>query len=106
MEVMPSYDLGDVFDGFVNVMHYDGLDCYLDIPEIYIPEIPNVTQRVVLYSGGTINFKDYFDMIPDKIILVVRAILTIALILFSFTLDAMNEAAIKQVAPIKKVYSQ
>ena len=84
MEVMPSYDLGDVFDGFVNVMHYDGLDCYLDIPEIYIPEIPNVTQRVVLYSGGTINFKDYFDMIPDKIILVVRAILTIALILFSF----------------------
>lgn len=84
MEVMPSYDFGDVFDGFVNIMRYDGLDAKLDIPEIYIPEIPNVTKKVVLYKGGTINFKDYFDMIPNAIILVVRAVLTVALILFAF----------------------
>lgn len=84
MEIMPNYDLGDVFDGFVNVMHYDGLDAKLEIPEIYIPEISNVTKKVVLYKGGIINFKDYFDMIPNTIILVVRAFLTVALILFAF----------------------
>lgn len=84
MDVMPNYDLGDVFDGFINVMHYEGLDCKLDIPEIYIPSISNIFPKTVIYAGGEINFKDYFDMIPEKIILVVRAVLTVALIIFAF----------------------
>lgn len=84
MEVMPNYDLGDVFDGFINVMEYDGIDCEFSIPEIYIPSIVNITPKVVLYEGGTINFKDFFEMIPITILQVVRAFLTVALILFCF----------------------
>lgn len=66
--------------GFVSAMSYNGTDCSLTIPEIYMPAIDGVMSRTVLYSGGEMDLKYWINQIPCLDL--VQVLLTISLCLF------------------------
>lgn len=83
MNVIPDYDLIGSIKTFVNSFTSTSTDCSFECPEIYIPAF-SVVPKTVLYEGGTINISSLFDMIPQKILLTVRYLLTAGLIFYCF----------------------
>lgn len=82
-EAMPDYNLLESIGVFVDSLGSTDTECIIDIPEIYLPKI-SIIPRTTLYEGGSFNFETVIEMIPQKILLLVRYVLTAALILFSF----------------------
>lgn len=68
----------------ISAMSYSGTDCKWQFPALYIPEIEGVIDRTALTSELDIDFEYWIDEIPQNIMSVVRAVLTIALIIFCF----------------------
>lgn len=74
----------DSVNGLASSMSYSGTQCAWTFPELYLPEIPGVMSRTQLTSEIPIDFSYWVNQIPSDILLLVRSVLTIALIGYCF----------------------
>lgn len=85
MGAMPNNTGGfiDALGGLVDVLSYEGTESYgWTFPAIKIPAIEGLWSEIQLTESMNINFSQAFDLIPEKILQLVRSILTIALIIY------------------------
>lgn len=74
----------DSVNGLASSMSYSGTQCAWTFPALYLPEIPGVMSRTQLTSETPIDFAYWVNQIPSDILLLVRSVLTIALIGYCF----------------------
>lgn len=68
----------------VNVLSYDGTECVLTIPALTIPAIePHFSEFTVL-EPQQLDFEQYINMMPPNLLLLIRSLLTGALIVYCF----------------------
>ena len=70
--------------GFISGMSYNGTDCNWTFPAINLPAISGVMDSVQLSASKDITFSDYLNVIPDNILTIMRAICSVAVIVFGF----------------------
>lgn len=68
----------------ISALSYNGTECNWQLPEVYIPAIPNVIDRTLLFQNAEIDFEFWIDKIPDNIMTVIKALSTLALIIYCF----------------------
>lgn len=68
----------------ISSLSYNGTECNWELPEVYIPAIPNVIDRTLLIKDAEIDFEYWIDKIPDNIMTVIKALSTLALIIYCF----------------------
>lgn len=88
--VQGSIDSGDT-GGVTNAikkliapMTYSGRDAFWTFPEIKIPQIDDIVPEMVLSEEKKIDLLQFRDGIPDKLLLVIRALADISIVLFCF----------------------
>lgn len=74
----------DSVNGLASSMSYSGTQCAWTFPALYLPEIPGVMSRTQLTSEKPIDFAYWVNQIPSDVLLLVRSVLTIALIGYCF----------------------
>lgn len=67
-----------------NAVSYTGTDAKWKFPQMYIPAISGVTDRINLNSEMEINFSYWVNQIPQDIRTIISALATIGLVLFAF----------------------
>lgn len=67
-----------------NAVSYTGTDAKWTFPQMYIPSIAGVTERINLNSEMEIDFTYWINQIPQDIRTVISAIATIGLVIFAF----------------------
>jgi hypothetical protein len=84
-------DIPNQSDGFLkslskltNAMSYNGTECKWKLPNVYIPAISNIVPRIDLISEKDIDFGYWVEKIPNNILDLIRAVCTLALIVFCF----------------------
>lgn len=82
---MPNDSEGiiDSFGSFIGTMLHTNTDCSIDFPELKTPSIGGLPSYT-LSEKHPVNFNEFEELIPKSIMLVVRALLTIALIIFCY----------------------
>lgn len=70
--------------GLVNSMNYSGTDCKWTFPEVKMPAISGVMDETILIKKQDIDFGMWIDKIPANIMLLIRSLLTGALIVYCF----------------------
>lgn len=70
--------------GFISGMSYNGTDCKWTFPAVSLPAISGVMDSVQLSAAKDITFSDYLNVIPDNILTIMRAICSVAVIVFGF----------------------
>lgn len=79
-----SGSLLDGVGGFISGMSYNGTDCKWTFPAISLPAISGVMDTVQLSTAKDIAFSDFLNVIPDGILTIMRAICSVAVIVFGF----------------------
>ena len=74
----------DAIKSLVGAMSYNGIDAQLTIPAVTIPGIPGVMSGYTLMGSNKIDFGFWVQKMPSKIITLVQALLTLALIGYCF----------------------
>lgn len=69
---------------FTGSMSYSGTDAVLAIPALSLPEIPGLIPKTELMSDQELDLESFVEMLPDGLVLLVRSLLTIALIIYCF----------------------
>lgn len=67
-----------------NAVSYTGTSAKWTFPQMYIPAIAGVTDRINLNSSMDIDFAYWVNQIPQDIRIVISAIATIGLVIFAF----------------------
>lgn len=75
---------GDSLGGLVGSMNYTGTECSWTFPRVTLPAINGVMDETVLIEEQPINFGMWIDAIPPQILLLIRSVLTGALIIYCF----------------------
>ena len=70
--------------GFISGMSYNGTDCKWTFPAVSLPAISGVMDSVQLTGQKDISFSDYLNVIPSNILTIMRAICSVAVIVFGF----------------------
>lgn len=70
------------FSGLIDTLSTNDTNAAWTLSKVYLPEISGVMGRIDLLDEQTISFDTYIAMIPDDIMVIIRAITTIALIVF------------------------
>ncbi len=85
MENMPNDSEGiiDSFGSFIGTMLHTNTDCTIDFPALKTPAIGGLPSYT-LSEKQPVNFNEFEEVIPKSILLIVRALLTIALIIFCY----------------------
>lgn len=83
--IIPSDTEGVInsFSGLINCMLYTGTDVDFNFPALKTPAIMGIPSYTLL-EETPVNFKQIESIIPPAIMLTLRALLTIALIIFCF----------------------
>lgn len=68
----------------VSAMSYNGTSCAWNFPSMQLPAIPGVMDEIKLTDEKPIDFEYWVNKIPPNILLLVRSVLTIALIGYCF----------------------
>lgn len=71
-------------NGLVGSMSYNGTDCSWTFPTVKLPAISGVMSETTLIQSQDINFGMWIDAIPSDIMLLIRSLLTMALIVYCF----------------------
>lgn len=80
-----SEGLLQAFKNLTKSMIHENTDCELSIPTIGIPAIkPFINDEIVLLEKQSFDIGDYFEMIPDTVLTLVRAVLTLGLMIYCF----------------------
>lgn len=79
-----SGSLIDGVGGFISGMSYNGTECKWTFPAVSLPAISGVMDTVQLTGQKDITFSDYLNVIPDNILTIMRAICSVAVIVFGF----------------------
>lgn len=74
----------NAFGNLKNSMLHTSTECKIDFPAIKTPAILGVIPEYTLYEGGQVDFEQSVELLPEALLLLVRALLTIALILCCF----------------------
>lgn len=85
MENMPNDSEGIInsFGSFIGTMLHTNTDCTIDFPALKTPAIGGLPSYT-LSEKQPVNFNEFEEVIPKSILLIVRALLTIALIIFCY----------------------
>ena len=85
-EAIPDYSDGfmDALRGFAGSMTYTGTEAKLIIPTVRFPELPGVVPAFTIMEQTSVDFGDYIAMMPEWLLLLVRSLLTVALIVYCF----------------------
>lgn len=75
---------GDSLGGLVSSMNYSGTECSWTFPQVKMPRIEGIMDEVVLIDEQKIDFGMWVDAIPSNIMLLIRSVLTGALIIYCF----------------------
>lgn len=70
--------------GFISGMSYNGTDCKWTFPAVSLPAISGIMDSVQLTGQKDISFSDFLNVIPDNILTIMRAICSVAVIVFGF----------------------
>lgn len=68
----------------VSAMSYNGTSCAWNFPALKLPSIEGVIPEIQLTEEQPIDFEYWVNKIPSNILLLVRSVLTIALIVYCF----------------------
>lgn len=71
-------------DILIPAISYTGYEAKLQIPDIYLPEISGVMDKINLTEDLEVDFNFWINKLPDNILKLVRALGTIGLIIFCF----------------------
>ena len=74
---------GGALNSLVSAVSYSGTDAVLPIPAIKIPAFDATGGEIELLSSQSYDFSEAINMVPASILLLVRSLLTAALIWFS-----------------------
>lgn len=85
LSAMPNDSDGiiDSFGSFIGTMLHTNTDCTIDFPALKTPAIGGLPSYT-LSEKQPVNFNEFEEVIPKSILLIVRALLTIALIIFCY----------------------
>ena len=70
--------------GFISGMSYNGTECKWTFPAVSLPAISGVMDTVQLTGQKDISFSEYLNVIPGNILTIMRAICSVAVIVFGF----------------------
>lgn len=70
--------------GLVSSMSYNGTNCAWSFPALKLPAINGVMDEIQLSEEQPIDFEFWVNKIPEKLLLLIRSVLTIALICYCF----------------------
>lgn len=76
----PSQNFLGALSSLVSVLMYDGTECVISMPDIYIPAIDGLFGQIDLLDAQEIDFEIYFAMMPENIMTLVRALFDVALV--------------------------
>lgn len=74
----------DGLSSFVQGLSYNGTACSWTMPRVYIPAIAGVMGETTLISEQPIDFTGWLNALPSGVVTVMRAICSVALILYGF----------------------
>lgn len=84
LDVLPdsSTEILGALKGLTDVMSYTGTEAILAIPGITLPGIDGLIPRTQIWGGMDFDLGEYVEMMPDKLLSLVRSLFTIAIVLF------------------------
>lgn len=65
-----------------DALGYTGTTCVLTLPSIKIPAVGSLVAETVISEEYAVNLEDYFNMLPDLILTLVRSLFDIAIVFF------------------------
>lgn len=69
----------------ISVMSYSGTECVWEMPQLYLPELPGVMNRIDLTEDSLdIDLGSWTERIPGSVMEIVQIVCTIALVVFCF----------------------
>lgn len=72
------------FQGLISAASYNGTECNWTLPSIKLPAIDGVMDEIVLTEDMEIDFEFWIDKIPTSIMMIVKSLLTAAIMVFGF----------------------
>lgn len=78
----PSTKVLTALKSLTDAMSYTGTDAILTIPPLVMPAIGDIVPRTEIWEGANFSFGDYIDVMPEKLVVVVQSLFTIAIVLF------------------------
>lgn len=86
VEEIPNQSEGFLksLSNLTSAMSYNGTVCKWQMPNVYIPSISNIVPRIDLIFEQDIDFGYWVEKIPSNILQLIRAICTLALIVYCF----------------------
>lgn len=86
IDVIPDHseEFGNVLKTLADSMSYEGTEAILTIPQVNFPALGNLVPGFVMMEEQQVNFADYVNMMPENLLLLVRSLLTCALIMYCF----------------------
>lgn len=70
--------------GLISALSYNGTECAWTFPSIKLPAISGVMGEMVLSEEKPIDFSFWVEKMPSNILILIRAITTIALVVYCF----------------------
>lgn len=85
-EVIPDYSEGFIqaLQNFAGAMSYTGTEAKLKIPAVMFPQLGNLVPGFQMMDEVELDFEMYVGMMPDNLMTLVRALFTVALIVYCF----------------------
>lgn len=84
--VIPDYSSGFIsgMQNLTTALSYNGTSCVWTVPQLYIPPMTGVSSAKIPLTDGDlkVDLGSWVQKLPDKILTVIRLVLTIALIIY------------------------
>lgn len=72
------------FQGLISAASYNGTECNWTLPSIKLPAIDGVMDEIVLTEDMEIDFEFWIGEIPTSVMMIVKSLLTAAIMVFGF----------------------
>lgn len=84
LDILPdsSTEIMAALRSLPDAMSYTGTEAVLQIPGIVMPAVGDLIPRTEIWPGAELDFSDYVELLPSTLLNLVRALFTIAIVLF------------------------
>lgn len=84
LDILPdsSTEIMAALRSLPDAMSYTGTEAVLQIPGIVMPAVGDLIPQTDIWSGAELDFSDYVELLPPTLLNLVRALFTIAIVLF------------------------
>lgn len=86
IDVIPNESQGfmNAVEGFASSMSYTGTSAVLSTPAVNFPQIGDLVPGLQIMPPMELDIEVYVEMMPESLLLLVRSLLTVALIVYCF----------------------